>query len=57
MTHQKCVYVFTFSQDLWNLGMVGAKGTVDLKTIGIIKEGSAQGEEHFLLTQKQHVVH
>lgn len=35
---QECVHVFTFSQDLWDLGVAGAEGAVDLEAIGIIQE-------------------
>lgn len=45
-----CVF-FTFSQDLWNLGVAGAEGAVDLEAVGVIQERAAQGEEHFLWKQ------
>lgn len=35
---QECVHVLTFSQDLWDLGVAGAEGAVDLEAIGIIQE-------------------
>lgn len=52
-----CMRVFTFSQDLWNLGVAGAEGAVDFKAIGIIQEGAAQGEEHFLWKYEQVMQH
>lgn len=45
------VLVFTFSQDLWNLGVAGTEGAVDLEAVGVVKKGAAQGEQHFLFRQ------
>lgn len=47
-----CVCVFTFGQDLWDLGVAGAEGAVDLEAIGIIQEWTTQGEKHFLGKQR-----
>lgn len=46
------VCVFTFSQDLWDFGVAGAEGAVDLEAIGVIQEWTAQGEQHFLGKQR-----
>lgn len=35
---QECAQVCTFSQDLWDLGVAGAEGAVDLEAISIIQE-------------------
>lgn len=48
----RCCF-FTFGKDLWDLGMAGAEGAVNLKAICIIQEGAAQREEHFLWGQSQ----
>lgn len=45
------VVFFTFGKDLWDLGVAGAEGAVNLKAICIIQEGAAQREEHFLWRQ------
>lgn len=35
---QESVNVFTFSEDLWDFGVTGAEGAVNLKAISIIQE-------------------
>lgn len=35
---QECLHVFTFGQDLWDLGVAGAEGAVDLEAIGVIQK-------------------
>lgn len=43
---------FTFGQDLWDFGVAGTEGAVDLETIGIIQEWASQGKQHFLWEAK-----
>lgn len=38
MSQQQVLPGFTFRQDLWDFGVTGTEGAVDLETIGIIKE-------------------
>lgn len=35
---QECLQVFTFSQDLRDLGVTGTEGAVDLEAVGIIQK-------------------
>lgn len=45
--------MFTFGKDLGDLGVAGAEGAVDLEAVGVIEEGAAEGEEHFLRSAKR----
>lgn len=40
--------VLTLDEDLGDFGVTGAESTVDFKTVCIVEEGAAQGEEYFL---------
>lgn len=46
------VGVFTFSQNLGDLGVAGTESTVDLEAIGVVQKGTAQGEQHLLMKQE-----
>lgn len=43
----------TFHQDLGDLRVAGAEGTVELEAVSVIQKGSPQGEQHFLDSEKQ----
>lgn len=43
----------TFCQDLWDFGVAGTEGAVELEAIGVIKERAPQRKQHFLWNQSQ----
>lgn len=38
----------TFDQDFGDFSVAGTEGTVQLEPVGVVQEGSTQGEQHFL---------
>jgi len=43
----------TFHQYFWDFRVAGTEGTVQLETVGVVKEGSTQGKQHFLGFKKK----
>lgn len=50
-SRQELLPDFTFCQDLWDFGVAGTEGAVELEAIGVIKERAPQRKQHFLWNQ------